>query len=263
MFGRRNPDRPLDAPLPDVQDTEELNLDLLDDLPDFIENENAAAAQAVPPSPTPQEQPAAPAPEPAWQAATPSILGPSVTRMLQSRAEDESVPRTDLGSPAPRTPVAPVYQAPPPPAPATPITQRLEAPPAPAAAPAIAPAAEPAARARPIAESVIGPDDFFDGRYRSERGVRIQGNARGSIESRQYIFVEDGAQVEADLSAEDITISGDFKGKISCRRRLEVTGTGKIHGQVQTALLVVQEGGALDGELHMRGEQAEAQAASE
>ena len=66
------------------------------------------------------------------------------------------------------------------------------------------------------------------------------------------------AQVEADLSAEDITISGDFKGKISCRRRLEVTSTGKIQGQVQTALLVVQEGGALDGELHMRGDQAEA-----
>ena len=105
---------------------------------------------------------------------------------------------------------------------------------------------------------MIGPDDFFDGRYRSERGVRIQGNARGSIESRQYIFVEGGAQVEADLSAEDITISGDFKGKISCRRRLEVTGTGKIQGQVQTALLVVQEGGALDGELHMRVDQAEA-----
>lgn len=262
MFGRRNPDRPLDAPPPDVQGTEELNLDLLDDLPDFVENENAAAAQTVPPSPAPQ-QPAAPAPEPAWQAGSPSILGPSVTRMLQSRAEDEAVPRTDLGSPPPRTPVAPVYQAPPPPAPATPITQRLDSPPAAAPAPvaaqapAAAPAPEPAQRARPIAESVIGPDDFFDGRYRSERGVRIQGNARGSIESRQYIFVEGGAQVEADLSAEDITISGDFKGKISCRRRLEVTGTGKIHGQVQTALLVVQEGGALDGELHMRGEQVE------
>jgi cytoskeletal protein CcmA (bactofilin family) len=265
MFGRRNPDRPLDAPLPDGQESEELYLDLLDDLPDFLGNENAAAAGTVPPSPTPQEQPAAPAPDPAWQPATPSILGPSVTRMLQSRAEDEAVPRTDLGSPPPRTPVAPVYQAPPPPAPATPITQRLDSTPAaaatpvapPVAPPVAAPAAEAAPRARAIAESVIGPDDFFDGRYRSERGVRIQGNARGSIESRQYIFVEGGAQVEADLSAEDITISGDFKGKISCRRRLEVTGTGKIHGQVQTALLVVQEGGALDGELHMRGEQAE------
>jgi len=249
MFGRRNPDRPLDPPLPDRQEIEDLNLDLLDDLPDIVEAENAKPAESAPAAPMPQEQPAAPVDEPARQPA-PSILGPSVTRMLQTRADttpaEEDVPRTDLSSPPPRTPVPPVFQVPPP-TPAAPVTQ-----------PTTIPAAEPAARARQIAESVIGPDDFFDGRYRSERGVRIQGNARGSIESRQYIFVEGGAQVEADLSAEDITISGDFKGKINCRRRLEVTDTGKIQGHVQTALLVVQEGGALDGELHMRVDQTEA-----
>jgi cytoskeletal protein CcmA (bactofilin family) len=267
MFGRRNPDRPHDLPLPDRQETEDLNLDLLDDLPDIIEAENDKPARNAPAEPVAQEQPAAPAAEPPWQP-TPSILGPSVTRMFQARPDatpEEEVPRTDLSSPPPRTPVPPVFQPPPAsaapaaqPAPvaATPVaTTPLAAQPTPTPTASAAPTARPAAR--PIAESVIGPDDFFDGRYRSERGVRIQGNARGSIESRQYIFVEGGAQVEADLSAEDITISGDFKGKISCRRRLEVTSTGKIQGQVQTALLVVQEGGAMDGELHMRVDQAE------
>ncbi len=273
MFGRRNPDRPLDLPLPDRQELEDLNLDLLDDLPDIMETEKSQPVESAPVAPAPPEPPAAPvdapaaapATEPAWQPA-PSILGPSVTRMLQTRADtppaEDAVPRTDLSSPPPRTPAPPVFQTPPSPAPAAPFAQpaAVPAPPAAAPLPPVAPvaAATVPARpaARPIAESVIGPDDFFDGRYRSERGVRIQGNARGSIESRQYIFVEGGAQVEADLSAEDITISGDFKGKISCRRRLEVTGTGKIQGQVQTVLLVVQEGGALDGELHMRVDQA-------
>jgi cytoskeletal protein CcmA (bactofilin family) len=274
MFGRRNPDRPLDPPLPAGQEIEDLNLDLLDDLPDTVEPENAKPAESTPATPgipsqagTPTEKLAAPATEPAWQP-TPSILGPSVTRMLHTPPEapaEDSVPRTDLSSPPPRTPVAPVFQMPssapgvpftPSPTPAPPVAATPVAPTPVATAPTPAAAARPAARQ--IAESVIGPDDFFDGRYRSERGVRIQGNARGSIESRQYIFVEGGAQVEADLSAEDITISGDFKGKISCRRRLEVTSTGKIQGQVQTALLVVQEGGALDGELHMRIELAEA-----
>ncbi|NOK62210.1 MAG: polymer-forming cytoskeletal protein [Chloroflexi bacterium AL-W] len=102
-----------------------------------------------------------------------------------------------------------------------------------------------------VAESVIGPDDFFDGTYRSERGVRIQGSVRGSIESQQYIFVEAGAQVEACLSAEEITVAGSFHGNIGCRQRLIITHSGKIHGKVQTKLLLVQEGGILDGELHM------------
>jgi cytoskeletal protein CcmA (bactofilin family) len=133
---------------------------------------------------------------------------------------------------------------------------RQEAPPAPAQEPIVATQAQPA-RTQQVSESVIGPDDFFDGRYRSERGVRIQGNARGSIESRQYIFVEGGAEVEADLSAEDITVAGSFNGKIECRRRLEITGTGKVQGQVTTALLVVDEGGLIDGELHMHVEAGE------
>src|SRR4051812_42543445 len=101
MFGRRNPDRPLDLPLPDGHETEELNLDLLDDLPDIAEAENAKPTVNAPAAPTPQEQPAAPVAEPAWQPA-PSILGPSVTRMLQTRAdtppEEDAVPRTDLSS---------------------------------------------------------------------------------------------------------------------------------------------------------------------
>jgi cytoskeletal protein CcmA (bactofilin family) len=252
MFGRRNPDQPHDMPSqPALED--ELDLDILEEIQS---PPPPAPVEPAPVEPVPAEL-LEPAPDPAWQAATPTILGPSVTRLLQEAEAARQRPGELAAAP---------------PASAAAITQRLSpletAPqPAPVVAPAPAPASRPAgqtapangeapARSRAITESVIGPDDFFDGRYRSERGVRIQGNARGSIESRQYIFVEGGAQVEADLSAEDITISGDFRGKIACRRRLEVTSTGKIDGQVQTMLLVVQEGGALDGELHMRGEQA-------
>lgn len=118
---------------------------------------------------------------------------------------------------------------------------------------AVAPVPAPASP-HTAGESVIGPDDFFDGNYRSERGVRLQGTVRGSIESRQYIFVEAGAKVEANLSAEEITVAGEFNGAIECRGRLEITETGSVHGQVTTATLVVKEGGQLDGELHMRRE---------
>jgi len=187
-----------------------------------------------------------------------------VTRLLQEAvaAEQPAAEPTPPAAVTQQLPPLPPEQ----PAVSEPLAPAAAIPPAPPAAIPPAPPASapvPAARPRTIAESVIGPDDFFDGRYRSERGVRIQGNARGSIESRQYIHVEAGAQVEADLSAEDITISGDFKGKIACRRRLEVTGTGKVEGTIQTSLLVVQEGGALDGDLHMRGPQAEPAAATE
>ena len=268
MFGHRNPDRPSDNQTMPLKS--DLDLDMLDDLPDILADEPATpAAPPVAPSQTDQSPD-----DLTWQAAAPAILGPSVTQLLR---EAETVPQrqpTDEGAsslyepapaittqlssyiPAGQHEVEPGFEAEP--APAYPFTAPAPSQVAPAIGePVAAPA--PAAvvdRARSVAESVIGPDAFFDGRYRSERGVRIQGNARGSIESRQYIYVEAGAQVEADLSAEEITIAGDFTGKIACRGRLEVTSSGKIQGHVETTLLVVQEGGAIDGELNMRGQHA-------
>jgi cytoskeletal protein CcmA (bactofilin family) len=240
MFGRRNPDSPSDVP-PTTSPTPEadIDLDLLPDLPPML-------------PPRRREPEVEPPVDPAWHAsATPAPALPPRERPVRSTAvpapREKSTPAPDaptIAAPAEGvmlTTSSPV-NAPTPmpsitlPRPATPIAGEKPAP----------------ARLRPTSESIIGPDDFFDGRYRSERGVRIQGNARGSIESRQYIFVEGSAQVEADLSAEDITVAGSFNGKIECRRKLEITSTGKVHGQITTALLVVHEGGLIDGELHMQ-----------
>jgi cytoskeletal protein CcmA (bactofilin family) len=101
-------------------------------------------------------------------------------------------------------------------------------------------------------ESVIGSDDFFDGIYRSTRSIRIEGVVRGTIESRHAIIIAPGAQVEADLLAEDIVIAGAFHGKIECHHRLEVASTGKIYGEITTFLLVVHEGGFLNSTIHMQ-----------
>lgn len=101
-------------------------------------------------------------------------------------------------------------------------------------------------------ESVIGPDDFFNGNYKSERGVRVQGRVEGSIESKGHILIEQQAQVMADMTAEDITVAGRYNGKVECRRRFEITPTGIVTGEINTDLLVVQEGGYFDGKLKMR-----------
>ena len=150
MFGRRNPDRPLDLPLPDGQEMEDLNLDLLDDLPDIVEPRTPSRPRVRRPLPCRRSSPPRRRAEPAWQPA-PSILGPSVTRMLQTRAdtpptEEDAVPRTDLSSPPPRTPVPPVFQVPPP-TPAAPFAQPAPIPAPPVAAAPLAPAV-PAARRR-------------------------------------------------------------------------------------------------------------------
>jgi cytoskeletal protein CcmA (bactofilin family) len=101
-------------------------------------------------------------------------------------------------------------------------------------------------------ESVIGPDDFFSGNYRSHRGVRVQGRVEGSIESSGHVLIEEQAQVTADMTAENITVAGRYNGKVECRHRFEITPSGIVTGEINTDLLVVQEGGYFDGKLKMK-----------
>jgi cytoskeletal protein CcmA (bactofilin family) len=240
MFGRRNPNSPSDMPPPASSTPEtDIDLDLLPDLPPFPPPARREPEAEPPPTDPVWHASAVPGPTPAAREKPGHATAEPAANEKATPTPAESAPTIPAESAAP-TQAAPVPMAHPsitlPPRPTAPTASDKPAP----------------ARLKPSSESVIGPDDFFDGRYRSERGVRIQGNARGSIESRQYIFVEGGADVEADLSAEEITVAGNFNGKIECRRKLEVTSTGKVQGQVTTALLVVHEGGLIDGELHMR-----------
>src|SRR5262245_38196685 len=201
MFGRRNPDQSSDNQTMPLKS--DLDLDMLDDLPDILPD------QPDKPAPAPAEPPQADQSpdDPAWQDATSAMLGPSVTQLLREAEATPQQPTDEevsspferapaintqflFYSPAGRPDVERIVEAEPATAPTSyslvwpqrsPVSPVIDKPTTPAA-----PVAAPD-RARVVAESVIGPDDFFDGRYRSERGVRIQGNARGSIESRQYI----------------------------------------------------------------------------
>ena len=100
-------------------------------------------------------------------------------------------------------------------------------------------------------EILVRPGDIFQGNYRSERSVRVQGTACGSIESGQYILIEAGAHVEADIAAAEIIIAGSFSGRLICLGRLEIMETGSVHGVIETYSLLLHEGGSATGDLRV------------
>lgn len=101
-------------------------------------------------------------------------------------------------------------------------------------------------------ESLIASEDTFDGKLRSTRGVRIMGTVSGSIESTQYVHIEENAHVEADITAAEVVIAGEYTGKLTCQQRVEIRSTGRVSGQIETQKLLLIEGGYFDGELHMQ-----------
>jgi cytoskeletal protein CcmA (bactofilin family) len=82
---------------------------------------------------------------------------------------------------------------------------------------------------------------------RAEKGLRINGVVKGSIECEEHIIVGTEGRVEANIKAKDLIIGGDVEGNLFATNRLEITSTGKVKGNIETKKLVISEGVIFEG----------------
>ncbi len=113
---------------------------------------------------------------------------------------------------------------------------------------------EPAAQSTTQNMSLIAAGDVFDGKLTTTNGVRVLGTVRGTIESKSNVNIDADALVEADITAENVTIGGTYKGTLNCNGRLEVTASGRASGDLETGRILLHEGGFFEGSLHMKQE---------
>ena len=106
--------------------------------------------------------------------------------------------------------------------------------------------------AREAVETVVGKESSIQGTIRSEHSIRIQGAAQGEIESRHAVYVEEGARVNAKVTASEITVSGSVDGQIFSTGRVEIRPTGHVTGEINAASLIMQEGAYFDGQMKMK-----------
>jgi cytoskeletal protein CcmA (bactofilin family) len=99
--------------------------------------------------------------------------------------------------------------------------------------------------------SVIDRHSTFDGTFRSNRDLRIEGEVKGTIDCQGTLFVAQGANVSAKVEAENITVAGHLNGDIRCRGRLQIMPSGQVRGKVMTITLVINEGAYYEGQLEM------------
>lgn len=101
--------------------------------------------------------------------------------------------------------------------------------------------------------SLVDRYSAFDGNFRSQRDIRVEGDLKGDVTCDGMLFVAEGATVTATVDAEHITVAGDLSGEIRCRGRLQILPSGRVRAKVSTASLVIQEGALYEGQLAMTG----------
>ena len=87
--------------------------------------------------------------------------------------------------------------------------------------------------------------------------LRIDGNFHGSISTGDTLIIGEHAMVHADIRAGDVEIHGQVLGTIEATRRVEISGSGRVRGDVHAPVLIVSPGARLDGRTRMAGEQAD------
>ena len=83
---------------------------------------------------------------------------------------------------------------------------------------------------------------------------RIDGNVKGTIRCEQTLVLGEKAEVEGEIEADQVSVSGRFHGTVRAKTRVEILAKGVVNGELHTPSLVIEPGGVLEGRCHMLAE---------
>ena len=111
----------------------------------------------------------------------------------------------------------------------------------------LAPAAAAPTPAQPRGESVVDAQSNFDGRFDTDQDLRVLGTVSGEIACRGLLTIERDATAKAKIDAHDVVVRGRVDGELTCSGKLVIEAAAVVTGKVRAAMLVVQEGAVLGG----------------
>lgn len=91
----------------------------------------------------------------------------------------------------------------------------------------------------------------FEGRLTFEGTVRIGGGFKGEIFTNDTLVIHPGAQIEAQIEADIVILSGTVEGNIFARRRIIMHPPAVFKGTVTSPSLRIDEGVVFEGASYM------------
>ncbi len=97
----------------------------------------------------------------------------------------------------------------------------------------------------------LGMDTEFEGKLSFTGAVRIDGRFKGEILTEGSLIVGETASIESEIYASHIVISGEIRGNIVADERIEIHAPGKVYGNIQAPVVVIDEGVVFEGRCTM------------
>jgi cytoskeletal protein CcmA (bactofilin family) len=102
--------------------------------------------------------------------------------------------------------------------------------------------------------SIIGPGMKVVGDCASDGTIRIEGQVEGAVKAAKSVVVGKDGQVKGDIVTQDAIVAGRVSGSVSAESRVELQASCKVQGDIRSRRIKLDEGGQVDGQLHMGGQ---------
>jgi len=104
--------------------------------------------------------------------------------------------------------------------------------------------------------SVIGPGMEIVGDIKCDGTVRVEGRVKGSIKATKSVVVGKGGTITGDVETQDVVVAGCVNGTVVGASRVELQETCKVEGDIRSRRIKLDEGGHVEGRLHMGADAA-------
>jgi len=91
----------------------------------------------------------------------------------------------------------------------------------------------------------------FEGKLSFRDTVRIDGRFRGEISSENTLIVGESGEIEAAIHSNTVAVSGTVTGDIHAQKKVVLHKTARVHGNIETICLAVEEGAVVNGQIKM------------
>jgi cytoskeletal protein CcmA (bactofilin family) len=104
-------------------------------------------------------------------------------------------------------------------------------------------------------KTIIGEQISIEGCIQGKGDLVIDGSIKGSIElEKHHLTVGPKGQVEADIHADNVTISGRMTGNIKAGCKVEITKEADFNGEIKAKRISVEDGAYLKAAIELERE---------
>jgi cytoskeletal protein CcmA (bactofilin family) len=102
-------------------------------------------------------------------------------------------------------------------------------------------------------KTIIGENISIKGSIHGKGDLVIQGAVQGNIDlEKHHLTIGPNGKVEAEINADNVTISGRLAGNINARGKVEITRTAEFSGEIKAKRISVEDGAYLKAVIELQ-----------